>query len=502
MKPTDTGEKEKKRVKKKTAKDARKERVLGRERKAKELSDEHDLRVTSIKSYEKRPASDLSDEERQIVSWFHTHDYEELIPKKKFVADGIKTWEAEQEVFVSGVYRDDDWVRANVQRQFISDLRACRPTVFTELHTLVPAFLKAFGEVPLSFEKVFNTFETQRLFGYIVEAKSSVESHIGAIEMDLNQGRSCIQADWRRLADYKEGFRWHDLRLLLEVIDARVSVSRGIDPSQRLTSIGQMISHALSFPDFGVMASTSSTSPEARRVFAAFGRTIAKRWAYYDEPVFIATARRVLQRLLEVETPDKVDALVKFLLRIDDWATKHFLEKDWILRFACYLLDQHIHESLDLMTCDLPIHLDWSLYTEPFKFEFNPWFPGTESKEAYEKRLKKDFDRALYDFFQENGRRLNLDRATDKSVKAVTRPIQVENIGCLIAWNEGATAGQIAEGFSRDEANSIDKAIAKMKTFGLPAREGPSGEKGSVSLQRIRDIRNAIAKKNLSRNNQ
>ena len=204
------------------------------------------------------------------------------------------------------------------------------------------------------------------------------------------------------------------------------------------------------------------------------------------------SARFTLGHILGRDEPEDIDALTEFLVELLDWSERYKLEKNWLLRYACYFMDRQIYaEGADLLVDAVPRMGRPSLITLPFEFRFPEWYPGEESREDYERRMRRSFDSEVERFIQDNGRRLNLDRSKDDGNTVATKPIDTEFewLRWLMAWNEGATYQQIADVFSK-EWQSIRNGISRLRAFDLPVRKGQSGRRPtSVTRERVQEIR-------------
>lgn len=459
-------------------------------RKREELSAKHKANVAEIKEALAASWEDLPPDARIAVAFFKQKPYEEVIPEDKFIEDGIKEWDRNRLIVVSGKYKDEQTVSNTYKQRFLEYTRACRVEVFRGLAELLPQFMEIFGKEALSFERMFDWNQLSDLVGPDQSLDFQLETTIFQVESELgtNLPRMHVRPNKIHSADYSH--RWGNFRLLLDFVWLVVLDRRGLPSAEQLARTIRSVRRTLVVPDFD--SDNARITAAIDRFLDSLSEMLVQR-ARNSDQYFIVQARRILARIIESDDPKAVDAFVEFLISLLDWASEHGLEKDWLLRYASYFLDRQVNsEGANMFADPVPHLIQPSLYTFPFEFKFTEWLPGEESKEDYEARLNEAFQTAVDNFFHDNGRRLGLDRSKDVGAKGVTRPIdpEFEWLKWLIAWNEGATYQQIADTFSK-EWQSIRNGITRLKEFDLPIRKGQPGRRTtpSVSQERLDEIR-------------
>lgn len=457
--------------------------------KREELAEKWRANVEEVKEAIATNWDDLPPEARLAVAFFKEKPYEEVIPQDKFIEDGVKEWDRERRIVVSGKYKDEQTVSNTYKQRFLVYTRACRKEVFDSLKKLVPQFTEVFGKEPASFERMFDWHEVSAL----VEPDRSLDSEIETTVFEIERvagaslPRILVRPNKVRSQDYSH--RWGNFRLLLEFAWLDVISRRGMPTAEQRDLTIQAVRSTFVVPEFE--GGNQSITTLIGQVLDSVSEMVVDQ--SLAEPFYFTThTRHILGRMIGSDVPENVDAFVEFVISLLDWAAEHGLEKDWLIRYACYFLDREVHtDGADMFEDPVPPMIRPSLFSFPFEFRFTEWLPGEEAKEEYEARLNQAFQTAVDNFFQDNGRRLGLDRSKDGGVKGVTKPIdpEFEWLKWLIAWNEGATYQQIARAFAK-EWQSIRNGITRLKDFDLPIRKGLPGRRSlSVTRERLEQIK-------------
>lgn len=119
--------------------------------------------------------------------------------------------------------------------------------------------------------------------------------------------------------------------------------------------------------------------------------------------------------------------------------------------------------------------------TNRFVFKFDGWFPGDETRQDYENRLRTEFESSLEQFFQLSGKQLKLDGA-----KKTTKPLKYDVVrwnvyGVLRKWDgeqilekffpeiaANRTKNEISAIAYENKLRVLKKEIRRMSEFELP----------------------------------
>ncbi len=468
---------------------ARRARHEAAQRRREELAAEWEENVRQVNILLSTPQEQVKEDELVQFLFYSSTPYEKRITKEEYVEEGIEKWEREQPIVVSGRYRDEKRISNSHKNKFVEFTRACRPDIFAHLLDLKAPFRIVFGGKRLAFERMFDW----HLVSELVSPDYSLDREIWSVldelcnRHGLTLPRFEVRPNKHNLQDYSH--RWGNFRLLIDVALLQTMRRRGDAIENQLLRTRSLVKSCFHFPTLA-----NPSSGEIDQYLEVLSKVVTLE--LIDRSSYtISTTRRIVGTIIDSDSEEIVDAFLDFVVSILDWSEKYGLEKDWLLRYACWFLDHACQdEAADIMTVPVPILLEPSLYTDTFEFKFDEWYPGSESREDYEVRINRAFGEALDNFFQYHGRSLNLDRSRDDSVKAVTRPIDpgFEAVRWLIAWNEGATYEQIASEFDKEEEKTVRRGIRNLSSFELPVRKGRSKVVDRpITQKRLHKIREA-----------
>lgn len=393
--------------------------------------------------------------------------------KESFIARKLAEWENEQVIVPTGRYQDDEKICAEYQMHFIKYVQECCPEVLDELRDSVPDFRTLFGEDRDKFHVLFDPYKTMFLFDLLSSLESLVNHRIRVFP------KLAFRSPITARQTFRQDFRWGEsygpllvLRLLLiedtAQEEAHLVFSRAVDEIRR---------HLVLNVDTSLLP--ESFDDAACKVFlrgqaTAMIADLVKEGA--DTHLKSLGWRRISDFVNEFSSDEaiSVEALLRLTTGLVEWATAHHLEKDWLLRYACHFLTK-FDENPDITVQEVVVTplSSYSLESLPFEFNFNAWFPGFEAREAYEKRLRIQFEDDLARHFSMTARDLDLD-----GQKKETRPRKYERVKWLVrAAIQGWTIDQILDDIAGDgdgipesepDESTIRKAIKELSKYNLP----------------------------------
>jgi hypothetical protein len=160
-----------------------------------------------------------------------------------------------------------------------------------------------------------------------------------------------------------------------------------------------------------------------------------------------------------------------------NWAERHNLQKDWLLRYAYFFISQFSNnpnvklDDIEIVFLDIR-----SLEGHLFEFQFNGWNAGDEDKEDYEKRVRESFESELQRYFHIVSNHFDLDKVTK-----ITKPLSYDRVKWLVRWTvQGWSKEQILEEIDKEfqkqgvekyyDIRTIEIALRQFKEFDLPVK--------------------------------
>ncbi len=127
-----------------------------------------------------------------------------------------------------------------------------------------------------------------------------------------------------------------------------------------------------------------------------------------------------------------LESFLTLRLEIYQWVDRYYLPKDWLLKSAFYIISQfNKNESLAVKDIEIPLQRVRPFIAFDFKFERAGWEVEKEKAEDYRRRITKDFQEALEQYFDRAHRDLRLDK-----IPTITRPKKnYESVRWLVRRN-------------------------------------------------------------------
>lgn len=371
--------------------------------------------------------------------------------KEEFVNQGLEKWDAARSVPVAGKFRDDDKVKLTFQQRFIDYLRTCFPNIFEQLTELVPYFNRFFGDNKEAYDCIFN-WDRIELFDANESLNTYLYTQIKAVLKAYNISSHVIDVGPDEALDFNYDFKWGQYRLLFEFLDRSLLPEnkkgpRDIDYAVKILAKNIALSNGLNL----------SHKTDETNILKEISEIIIQNYISSDKVhYFIKETRRSLRQSFEKISTNEldIDSFIKLHLGLLRWAETYGLEKDWILRYAYFFISKFGSDpDIDIQKINTPYINRRSLMTDRFVFKFDGWFPGDETREDYEKRLRTEFESSLEQFFQFSGKQLKLDR-----VRKTTKPLKYDCVkwdvyAVILRWN----AEKVLEKFFREIAANKTK---------------------------------------------
>ena len=365
------------------------------------------------------------------------------------------------------------------------------PAIIDELRELGSYFDQVFGENKDAFHRLFDWNGID-----LVGSDASLDTYIFQQLPDYR----VLEFRRHRYRSFRYDYVWGEFRLLLQFLYLSLQSMPDEKVEKMKLQLLRLMPRNLEFReeflknpenvDISALSDYKSTASEL---------VVLKFLEDHEHRYFVEGAKNQLARMLghrasfSLVPEPNTEAFIILHTELLNWADHHFLEKDWALKYAYFFLSEFSKQAdSPILKIQVPFLQRRSLYTDSFRFEMPSWFPGDETREQYEKRLKENLESKLESHFQFWGKNLNLDRANPDSIKRITRrkDPDFESTKWLICWNEGATYPQIASCFHR-AVDTIQDGIRDLKSYDLPVRVGTRGRKKSLEVgnKRLEEIR-------------
>ncbi|CAN5564056.1 hypothetical protein BH10ACI1_BH10ACI1_10840 [soil metagenome] len=400
-----------------------------------------------------------------------------LPPLDQYIERESKEWSDKQIKVPSGMYQDWMKVCSEYQQKFIKYVCKYCPKVFDELRQFVTLFNEVFGKKNECHNLIFDPYQTE-----IIELNSSLISDIKNLIVE----NKYLDFKPYRINDFDNSFRWGENRLLFNLLARKlVSPDDSEKKKELLDDIFGMIQKDLKLAyhlrnekiDEDVLKPYISNISFDIVEGLLFGDGIK----YFNNQANDSITR-YLKHILKGneqnynsdEIEPNINAFIKLQCELLNWAVRHNLGKDWVLRYAYYFLSK-FSEDANVKVSEMGIYFlqARSLAADPFEFKFNGWLAGDESREDYEQRLREQFETELKNYFNHIHQWLGLDKQ-----KRPTRPKDYDRVKWLVRWTvQNWSKDDILYEISLSDSetkvsdiSSIDKAFREFKKYDLPVR--------------------------------
>lgn len=390
---------------------------------------------------------------------------------EQYVERRIFDWDEKQRVPVSGIYYDPEKVTSTYQQKFIYYFRECVPDALEELRDLVSLFDRFFGDKKENYLLIF--FREKMQF---YELNYSFERTIDHLILQT----IAFKFKPNKYDNYPYDYRWGDYKVLLYILYLLFVPSESKEERQKvLTDTFTLLRETV-----GIQRQHLPEKYEESRLQTFYEEAIlniVKEFILGEQrEYFLKDATRKLEDFLKdiSSANDPIPAFIELQFEILNWADRHKIGKDWILRYAYFFL-AHMSKNPDvpLSEVEIPPLNSRSLAAGPFEFRFNGWSAGDESKEDYETRITEHFNSKLSDYFTGVGRSLKLNRK-----KRLTKPIEYDRVKWLVRWTvqkwtKDEILAEIDKEFQKKgleryySPRTIETAFAQFKDHCLPVRE-------------------------------
>jgi hypothetical protein len=199
-----------------------------------------------------------------------------------------------------------------------------------------------------------------------------------------------------------------------------------------------------------------------------------------EQKYFRASAERKVVEFLQEVSPTPKNSIADFIklqIKLLNWAERHNLQKDWMLRYAYFFMYQFsINRDTKLSEIEVPSLDVRSLEGDTFSFKFDGWLVSDERKEDYEKRITENFESELQKYFHNVSNYLTLEGKL-----RTTKPIKYDRVKWLVRWTvQGWSKEQILEEIDNKpqkpgaekfyDVRTIELAFEQFESFELPVR--------------------------------
>ncbi len=371
-----------------------------------------------------------------------------VLRKDEWISSQLDEWDEQQIKIPTGRYKDSLKIKSLYQQRFTGYLIDSRPGIVEELKDFVPYFKNLFAQPLGDCVSVF------------AEIKFNLQPILLAFREDL------FDNEFQPL---DKDFQWGDFFPLLYFIEVDFIKSNHPELAEN-------------FRDFIKVSENHSRSIEQAKTI-------------------------IIQRFTDI-SPNAEKHVFDFaylMASLIHWAEKHNLNKDWLINYAIYFIFQFAFKDAQTVN-DLKVHPlnATSLPTADFTLEARGWIPNAEDKEEYEIGIIEYLKEKLAEYFDGNFHYLGLDKQTktrteagtnhkrkDKDDKILEALPPFTSLKILIAWNEGATHGQLAKDFGQSARNIKTILTDLLKNYNLPKiKRGPGGRQSDISDGRVREIKN------------
>lgn len=457
---------------------------------------EWEANVSETKALMNRPSRELSREEEQAVEFYRQNPYEVIFPKEQFVESKLAELDKGREIQVLDKYRDEGLLAGKYKKLFVEYSRVIYPKKWRGLLDLVPLFRQVFTNRKYPYQSLFQT----RIFSELVDARRYLVEEATSITRDAKAFSMFrpeeVQYQTVTLPASDRSFIWGDFREVLLL--AHLKELHDLSDTRRTGIVGLTLDAIKSRWHIRHVHDDESEvrTVELEPISVKLADEILEG-AIAGESRSIARCRYALSRMIGCNDELVVSSFLELTVRLILWAETNHHSKDWLVSYALWFLDTAAGSTAaDPMSADVPTLQLRSLEAEPFLFQFEPWLPGEDSREFYLHQLGKAFDAATHQYFQDNGRRLNLDATERDSVKGITNRLNANHrwIKWLIARNEGGTFEMIASAAGKKSDATVKNAIKVLKSLDLPVRQDDGNTKAgaSISLRRIDTILSTV----------
>jgi hypothetical protein len=395
-----------------------------------------------------------------------------LSSKKEWVDQKLQFWEGSYPKKPFGKYQDLECVTARYQQAFVLQIQLACPEILEELREMVPGFGEVFGPDGANFNKLLD-----REKGQLLDFDFSFEQRVNWILQTPG-----VEFRPFRSMHFRYDHPWGEYRLpltLLLLSTVRTNIAERTAGLLEF-SVDQISKEIVITPDRLPEAYRTVDHAQLKRLLAS--HVVEKLVVGGEREDFIYIGQRSLMQFLTgiVSNPDlKVSSFLQFIIPLLEWLDRHRLHKDWLLRYALFLV-RRVSEAPDtkLSDTEIPLRDVASLRAYPFEFKFDGWSAGEERRQDYERRLKNSFDESLNHYFHHVHSFLDLDE-----IKRVTVPLKYDRVKWLVRWTvQGRSKPQIIKEVEADkhlelgkekyiDFSTIDKAFRQFRNYDLPVRD-------------------------------
>jgi hypothetical protein len=393
-----------------------------------------------------------------------------LSSKKEWVDQKLRLWEGSYPKKPFGKYQDLERITARYQQTFVLEIQKGCPEVLEELRQIVPDFVEAFGPDGANFNKLLD-----RERGQLLDFDFSFEQRVNWILQTPG-----VEFRPLRSVHFRYDHPWGEYRLPLTLLllstvrtNTAERTAEFLEYSVDVIAKGIVIRHDR-LPEVWRTVDQN----HLKRLFAS--HVVERLVVGAEQEDFIDIGQRSLvQFLTGIVSHPEVSSFLQFIIPLLEWLDRHRLNKDWLLRYALFLV-RRMSEAADTKLSDMEIPLRdvASLRAYPFEFKFDGWNAGEERRQDYERRLRNSFDESLNHYFHHVHSFLELDE-----IKRVTIPLKYDRVKWLVRWTvQGKSKQQIIEEIEADiqaalgkekyiDISTIDKAFRQFQKFDLPVRD-------------------------------
>ncbi len=417
-------------------------------------------------------------EEKGFDSMFPFDTLEEFIERE------LEKWEIQQPqlpLIISGKYNDQEKIVTTYQQRFVDFIGEFCPDVIKELKELLPCFDMFWGETINGYSSLFEWHQLDNLF----DLDNSLDLFINSLLISSNNTfYPLLQFRPKKHKTYRHDYKWGEYRVLLNFlswlfpsVENKTEFSEFIEKREETLELleNNLVwdrDHPIFPKHFEESILKKLIRSESKRIFDEIITNL--------ESLF-SDSKWQFTNFLEGIHPHSSThphVFIELMIGLLKWAEQHYLEKDWLLRYAFYFLSEfRENPNQSLVKITVPALSISSFDVVPFEFNFEGWNPG-EEVEDYEARLKKRLEPALNEYYQMVGISNNLGE-----IKKGTKPPGFDRVKWLVWWNFNLKSkdeilneiyNERLERGKEDvspDPTTIDKAFGQFKTYSLPVKQ-------------------------------
>jgi len=395
---------------------------------------------------------------------------------EEFVQKELVEWEQTRLKTPSGKYQDPKKVLSDYQQKFVHYTIELRPQVFEELQEFVPYFHNLFGGQKGKYSSVFSVYKKG-----IFDINTAFRNEISSLLVINN----ALKLKPDKSQNQRPKYEWCEYNLLfLFLYLLLVKDEEGEKRKEIISNLILLLQDKLiTRPQIKLPENLDEI--KLRNYFVGESFDVVKALLLDDKRKnFRDRITQKITKCLQDISPDNdwsVADFIKLQLGVLNWAQRHNFQKNWLLKYAYFFLDEFSsNRAVELKEIKVPHLYVRALYAFPFTFDFNGWFAGDEKMEDYQNRIIKNFETELQQYFHNVSVMFNLEG------KKRARTVPFKNVEWLVytvllKWN----AERILEKFFPDirafkgkdnkstlefefKLKHIKSAMRKLKEFDLP----------------------------------